>query len=74
MEERELDDIVALSEDDIARAIAWFATEHGARVEGAGACGVAAILTGRLKPETPCAVVVSGGNIDEAKWRELLRG
>jgi threonine dehydratase len=67
-----LDDIVALPEDDIARAIAWFATEHGARVEGAGACGVAAILSGRLKPETPCAVVVSGGNIDEGSWRDIV--
>jgi threonine dehydratase len=67
-----LDDIVALPEEDIARAIAWFATEHGARVEGAGACGVAAILSGRLKPETPCAVVVSGGNIDEGRWRDIV--
>ena len=67
-----LDDIVALPEEDIARAIAWFASQHGARVEGAGACGVAAILTGRMRPETPCAVVVSGGNIDEGRWKEIV--
>lgn len=67
-----LDDIVALPEEVIADAIAWFASEHGARVEGAGACGIAAVLTGRLKPETPCAVVVSGGNIDDARWREIV--
>lgn len=67
-----LDDIVALPEADIARAIAWLAREHGARIEGAGACGVAAILGGRLKPETPCAVVVSGGNIDDARWKEIV--
>ena len=69
-----LDDIVALPEGDIAHAIAWFAKEHGARVEGAGACGVAALMAGRLKPETPCAVVVSGGNIDEGRWREIVNG
>ena len=68
-----LDDIVALPEEDIARAIAWFAKEHGARIEGAGACGVAAILAERLKPETPCAVVVSGGNIDESRWRDIVK-
>jgi len=67
-----LDDIVAISEEEIARGIAWFAKEHDARVEGAGACGMAAILTGRLRPETPCAVVVSGGNIDEARWKEIV--
>jgi threonine dehydratase len=67
-----LDDIVALPEEGIARAIAWLAKEHDARVEGAGACGVAAILSGRLKPETPCAVVVSGGNIDEERWTAIV--
>ena len=68
-----LDDIVALPEEDIAHAIAWFAREFDAKVEGAGACGIAAILTERLKPEGPCAVVVSGGNIDEARWNEIVR-
>lgn len=69
-----LDDIVALPEADIARAIAWFATEHGegARVEGAGACGIGAVLTGKLKPETPCVIVVSGGNIDDARWDAIV--
>ena len=69
-----LDDIVALPEEDIARAIAWFSREggDGGRVEGAGACGIAAILSGRLRPETPCVVVVSGGNIDEGRWKEIV--
>ena len=68
-----LDDIVALPEQDIAAAIAWFAREFDAKVEGAGACGIAALLTGRLKPEGPCAVVVSGGNIDGARWEAIVR-
>ena len=59
--------------EDIARGIAWFAKEFDARVEGAGACGIAAILTGKLKPEGPCAVVVSGGNIDDAKWTAIVQ-
>ncbi len=66
-----LDDIIALPEEDIAQGIAWFASERHGRVEGAGACGIAAILTGKLRPETPCAVVVSGGNIDESRWNEI---
>ena len=67
-----LDDIVTLTEDEIAHAISWLAREHNARVEGAGACGVGAVLLGKLRPETPCAVVVSGANIDEARWKEVL--
>jgi len=67
-----LDDIVTLTEDEIAHAITWLAKEHHSRVEGAGACGVGAVLLGKLRPETPCAVVVSGANIDEARWKEVL--
>ena len=67
-----LDDIVTLTEEEIAQAIAWLAREHQAKVEGAGACGVGAILHGKLKPETPCAVVISGGNIDDAKWKAIV--
>jgi len=67
-----LDGIVTVTEAEIAHAIAWLAREHGERVEGAGACGVAAILAGSLRPETPCAVVISGGNIDEGRWREVV--
>lgn len=71
---RGLDGIVTLSEGEIARAIAWLAREHDQRVEGAGACAAGAILFGTLRVETPCAVVVSGGNIDDARWRDALRG
>jgi threonine dehydratase len=69
-----LDDIVTLTEDEIAEAIAWFAREHQMRVEGAGACAAAAVLLGKIDPQTPCAVVVSGGNIDETRWKALLGG
>lgn len=67
-----LDELVLLSEAEIAEAIAWFATEHKARVEGAGACGAGAILLGKIRPETPCAVVVSGGNIDDSTWKSIV--
>ncbi|TMG79936.1 MAG: threonine/serine dehydratase [Betaproteobacteria bacterium] len=67
-----LDGIVMLSEDEIARAIAWLHRELELKVEGAGACGVGAVLFQKLRPETPCAIVVSGGNIDDARWREIL--
>lgn len=67
-----LDEIVTVSETQIAEAIAWLYHEHRARVEGAGACGVAAILAGKLRPPMPCAVVVSGGNIDQARWEAIV--
>lgn len=67
-----LDRIVTLQESEIADAIRWLWENHELKVEGAGACGAGAILCGKLKPETPAAVVVSGGNIDDAKWKEIV--
>lgn len=67
-----LDRIVTLTEAEIADAIRWLAEHHDAKVEGAGACGVGAVLTRKLEPETPCAIVVSGANIDDVKWRAIV--
>ena len=70
-----LDDIVAASEEDVASAIAYLFIDEGFTVEGAGAVGVAALLSGRVeKLEFPVVVVVSGGNIDDAKHKEVLAG
>jgi threonine dehydratase len=70
-----LDDIVASSEEDVASAIAYLWIEEGFKVEGAGAVGVAALLSGRVESlEFPVVVVVSGGNIDEAKHKAVLEG
>ena len=70
-----LDDMVVSSEEDVASAIAYLWIEEGFRVEGAGAVGVAAVLSGRVKSlEFPVVVVVSGGNIDEAKHKAVLAG
>jgi threonine dehydratase len=67
-----LDDIVVLSEAEIGRAIAWLWTEEHQRVEGAGACGVGAVLLELVRVATPAAIVVSGGNIDPAKFERVL--
>ena len=43
--QRALDEIVTLSEDEIAQTIAWLWREEHQRVEGAGACAAGAVLT-----------------------------
>jgi threonine dehydratase len=68
-----LDRIVTLEESEIADAIRWLWEHHQLKVEGAGACGAGAMFSGKLKVETPCAVVVSGGNIDDAKWKAIVQ-
>lgn len=70
-----LDGIALVEEPEIAEAIRWLATHHDARVEGSGAVGVAALLTGRLRiARFPAAVVVSGGNIDDARFDAIVEG
>jgi threonine dehydratase len=70
-----LDEIVLVTEQEIAEAIAWLAREHDMRVEGSGAVGVAALLYGRTRTvAAPVAVVISGGNIDDARWRTIVDG
>jgi threonine dehydratase len=69
-----VDEIVLLSEDEIAAGIRHAATEHGEVVEGAGAVGIAALLCGKVRPHGPTAIVVSGGNIDAALHRRIVTG
>ncbi len=70
-----LDEMVASSEEDVASAIAYLWIEEGFKVEGAGAVGVAALLSGRVtKLEFPVVAVVSGGNIDDGKHKAVLEG
>jgi len=67
-----LDELVVVTEEEIARAIAWLYREEGLTVEGAGAVGVAALLTKRIEPKSPCAVVISGKNIDAARLEQIV--
>jgi threonine dehydratase len=64
--ERWVDDLVTVSEDEIASAIVLLLEQERIVVEGAGAVGVAALATGKveMRPGEVVAAVISGGNID----------
>ncbi len=62
---RELvDEVVTVSDDDIARALLVLLERAKQVVEPAGAVGVAAILAGKVTATGPAVTVLSGGNID----------
>ena len=65
-----LDEIVVVAEGEIAAAMLWLSRMHGARVEGSGAVGVAAMLT-RGGWDGPVAAIVSGSNIDQRVWNDI---
>ncbi|HKS07225.1 MAG TPA: threonine/serine dehydratase [Gemmatimonadaceae bacterium] len=69
-----LDDIAVISEDDAARAIAWLWHNEKLRVEGAGCVAVGAVLTHRAQlARFPAVCVVSGKNIDDARFDDIIR-
>lgn len=69
-----LDDVILLSESEIAEGIRHAWREEGERVEGAGAVGIAAILAGKLSLPGTAAVIVSGGNIDPKLHQSIMEG
>ena len=52
----------------------WLYDQHGLRTEPSGAIATAALLAGnaKLEGEGDIVVVISGRNVDEIAFRELL--
>lgn len=69
-----LDEVVLLTEDEIAAGIRHAARQEGEVVEGAGAVGIAALLAGKVRPRGTAALIVSGGNIAPDIHRRLVMG
>jgi threonine dehydratase len=72
---RLVDEIVTVDEDDVAEAMVLLLERAKLVVEGAGAVGVAALLSGRVKPTGAgtTVVVLSGGNVDAGLLAEVAR-
>ncbi|WP_189343678.1 MULTISPECIES: hydroxyectoine utilization dehydratase EutB [unclassified Mesorhizobium] len=69
-----LDDVVLLSEDEIAAGIRHAYELEREIVEGAGAVGIAALLAGKAKAEGPVVALLSGRNIDMELHRKIVCG
>jgi threonine dehydratase len=73
--QRLVDDFVLVSDQEIAEAILFALREHHLVVEGGGAVGIAALLSGKLPEAKGTTVaVVSGGNVDLSLMMELAEG
>jgi threonine dehydratase len=73
---RLVDEVVLVDEDAIAAAMRWAWNGPRYRLEGSGALGIAALLSGRLGKLAGhrVAVVLTGGNVDEASFEAVLTG
>ena len=69
---RYADEMVTVDDRSIARAVLWLLERKKIVVEGAGAAGVAAVQSGKLKLHGATVIVVSGGNIDAKTLSDLI--
>jgi len=68
-----LDDMVAVSDEEISEAIVLLLERAKLVVEGAGAVGVAALLSGKAVVSGTAVPVLSGGNIDPTMLISVMR-
>jgi len=73
--ERYVDEVVTVSDDEVAEAMVLLLERSKLVVEGAGAVGVAALANGRIAPppDGDVCVVLSGGNVDASLLAECIR-
>jgi threonine dehydratase len=70
-----VDRVALVSEEAIAGAMRWLLFQQGYVVEGGGAVGVAALMSGAVGLDSrPTVVVITGGNVDEETLRQVIRG
>lgn len=68
-----LDEVVAVTDEHISRAIVLLLERTKLVVEGAGAAGVAALLAGLIDGGDETCAILSGGNIDPTLLMQVTR-
>jgi threonine dehydratase len=73
--ERWVDEMVVVTEDEVAEAMVFLLERAKLLVEGAGAVGAAAVLAERIEPDErgTTAIVLSGGNVDPGLLAQIAR-
>jgi threonine dehydratase len=70
---RWVDEMVLVTEDEVAEAMVFLLERSKLVVEGAGAVGVAALLAGKLPAGGTTVIVLSGGNVGAGLLAEVAR-
>jgi threonine dehydratase len=73
--ERWIDEVVTVSDDEVAQAMVLLLERSKLVVEGAGAVGVAALMQGKVEApdDGDVCAVLSGGNVDASLLAECIR-
>lgn len=70
--DRLVDEVVTVTDEDIARALVMLLERSKLVVEPAGAAAVAALMAGVVRATPPVVAVISGGNIDPLLLMRLI--
>jgi threonine dehydratase len=68
-----LDGFVTVTDEEISHAIVLCLERTKLVVEGAGAAGLAALVTGKIEGTGPATTILSGGNIDPTLLISVMR-
>ncbi len=69
---KHIDEVVTVTDDELAKAILVLLERSKQVVEPAGAAAVAALMSGAVKPQGKTVAVLSGGNIDPLLMQKII--
>lgn len=69
-----VDELILVSETEIARAIRHAYWQERLVIEGSGSVGIAALLAGKIKNPGRCVALISGQNIDMDLHHRIVSG
>jgi threonine dehydratase len=69
-----VDDVVLVSETEIAAAIRHAYWQERQIIEGSGSVGISALLARRIESDGPIVAILSGGNIDMNQHHRVISG
>jgi threonine dehydratase len=69
-----LDDVIVLTETEIAAGMRHAYACERQVVEGAGAVGIAALLAGKIRGGGPIVAILSGANVDMEQHLRVING
>lgn len=67
-----VDDMLTVTEEEIKEAVRFLFYRMKLVVEPTGAMTIAALLSGKIKPQTKTGVIISGGNVDGETMSAIL--
>ncbi len=67
-----LDDVILLTEEEIAAGMAHAYAQEREIIEGAAAVGIGALLAGKVSAKGPIVAILSGRNVDMNQHRRIV--